>query len=173
MFFDILSSINNPDQEGSVEQLGNIINGVNQLSQEHDIDSSTLETVMSGLGGVLRPALKEQVSSGDSNMLGNLFNQFTGQEESGSILESFLTPELQGQMVEALGEKTGLNTSILQGMLPMLLPQILNLFKMGGNSSGNILDNPLLKTFLDSDKDGDVDLGDVFKFGNRFLNPPN
>jgi len=30
----------------------------------------------------------------------------------------------------------------------------------------------LLGAFLNSDSDQDVDMGDVFKFADRFLNPP-
>jgi len=43
---------------------------------------------------------------------------------------------------------------------------------MGASTSGVGGSNSLLNTFLDSDRDGDTDLGDVFKFANRFLNPP-
>jgi hypothetical protein len=43
---------------------------------------------------------------------------------------------------------------------------------LGAPTPGSIGTNPLLTGFLDGDKDGDVDLGDVFKFATRFLNSP-
>ena len=43
---------------------------------------------------------------------------------------------------------------------------------MGSGKHGGVpTKNGILNAFLDSDRDGDVDLGDAFKFGMRFLNP--
>ena len=69
LFFDVLSSINNPNQGGSVEQLGQITNTVNELSKTNGLNPSAMQGIMSSLGPLLRPALQEQMQGGDNNIL--------------------------------------------------------------------------------------------------------
>jgi hypothetical protein len=57
------------------------------------------------------------------------------------------------------------NASAIQSMLPALLPAIMGLLNMGAGKTGGT--NSLLSAFMG----GGNDLGDVFKFANRFLNP--
>lgn len=59
----------------------------------------------------------------------------------------------------------------LKSMLPLLVPVVLNLLKMGQdpqNPQGE--SNSVLNSFLDTDGDGDVDLADLMKLGGGFLN---
>ena len=82
-------------------------------------------------------------------------------------LASLITP----QLIQGLSQKTGVNAGMLQTILPALIPVVLQFLNMGGTKTGGSAANPLLQSFLDSDHDQDVDLGDVFKFAGRFLNP--
>ncbi len=177
LFFDVLSSINNPNQNGSVEQLSSIMNTVQQAAASSGVEPSTVETVLSGLSGSLRPALQQQMTGGGmGNLLGQLAGAASGGGGSLGGLTSLLTPELQQQLIEGVTQKTGVNAGIVQSLLPSLLPAVMQLLNMGSSTSGGgglsgLASNPLLKSFLDGDRDQDVDLGDVFKFANRFLNP--
>jgi hypothetical protein len=176
LFFDVLSAINNPNQNASVDQLSSITNTVQQLATSHNIEPSTMQTVMSSLGGALRPMLRQQASSGGmGNVLGQLAaGQMTGAGLAG--LSSFLTPQLQQQIAQTISQRTGLGAGTIQTMLPALVPVVMQLLNMGAPKSTTgatgIAANPLLASFLDTDRDQDVDLGDVFKFAGRFLNPP-
>jgi hypothetical protein len=90
-------------------------------------------------------------------------------------LSSLLPPEAQSAVLQGVAGKTGLNASQLEGLIPSLLPIVMKFFNLGAGAPGGMAgmaQNPLLKQFLDSDRDGDVDLGDVFKFAGRFLNGP-
>jgi hypothetical protein len=171
LFFDVLSSINNPNQGGSVQQLGQLTNTVNDLSKTNGLNPSAMQGIMSSLGPVLRPALQEQMK-GDSNVLENMMGQVTGGGDVGlgaGGLGSMLTGPLQSQVVSGIAAKTGLDSNMLQGIVPKLLPVVMGLLSMGKPTGGG--SNPLVKAFLDADRDGDTDLGDVFKFANRFMNP--
>lgn len=176
LFFDVLSSINNPNQSGSVEQLSSIMNTVQQAAASSGVEPSTVETVLSGLGGSLRPALQQQMTGGG---MGDMLGQLAGAAGGGGSLgglASMLTPQLQQQLIEGVTQKTGVNAGVVQSLLPSLLPAVMQLLNMGSSSTGGgglsgLASNPLLKSFLDTDRDQDVDLGDVFKFANRFLNP--
>ncbi|MBF1999646.1 MAG: DUF937 domain-containing protein [Synechococcales cyanobacterium M58_A2018_015] len=170
LFFEVLSAINNPNQQASVDQLSSITNTVQQLAASRGIEPSTMQTVLSGLGSALRPAMQQQARGGGS--LENLMGQLTGASGGLGALSSFLPPQMQQQLVQGIAQKTGISAGTLEGMLPTLIPVVMNLLKMGNSTSGGgIGSNPLLRTFLDSDNDQDVDLGDVFKFANRFLTP--
>lgn len=170
LFFDILSSINNPNQQGSVSQLESILNTVNQLSANHGVDASQIQSVMSTVGNLIRPVL-QQKNSIPGVGLESLLGQFMGAGGSAMALQSLLSPEVQQQMVQAIANTTGLSPTQIQAALPTLISAVMSLLNMGATKPGiQGGGNPLLTAFLDADKD--VDLGDVMKFANRFLNPP-
>lgn len=190
LFYDILSSINDPNREGSVEQLGSIVNNVQQLADNYGVDASTMQTVMSTVGNQMRSALHQE-SSGGTQQLGGLLGTLAGaglnqlgQGQMGGLadlvsganpnlaaIESLIPAQLKQQMILSIAQKTGVNLDSIKDMLPTLIPTVLNLLNMGAGTSSNQNANPLLQSFLDSDGDGDTDMGDVLKFANRFLNP--
>jgi len=173
LFFDVLSSINNPNQSGSVEQLSTIMHAVPQLGAGHGLDASSLPTAMSALGGVLLPALKQQsLAPGGSQALAGIVNQFAGAGASAGTLPSFVTPQLQEQIVQAIAQKTGVSAGILQPLLPGLISTAMGFLSMGAPKPGVASGNPILNAVLDGNHDGNTDLGDVFKFAGRFLNVP-
>jgi hypothetical protein len=170
LFFDVLSAINNPNQQGSVDQLSSIVNTVNQTAS--GVDATTTQTALSALTGVLRSTLKQQPTTGMGGLEGML-SQFTGSGSTGlGMLSSVFTPQLQQQIAQTVAQKTGLSASLVQTMLPGLVTAALGFLKMGSGKPGSTTSNTVLSSFLDGDRDGDVDLGDAFKFANRFLNPP-
>lgn len=171
MFFDVLKSINDPNQQGSVEQLSGAMNTLQQLSAGHGVNASTMQTVMSTLGQSMGPIMRQQSASGGLSSLGSMVGQFAGGRGGASGLPSFITPQIQQQLIQGISGKTGLNAGTLQSMMPGLLSSVMGMLSMGGSKSGIGGSNPLLTAFLDSDRDGDTDLGDVFKFAGRFLNP--
>jgi hypothetical protein len=184
LFFDILSSINNPEREGNVEQLSAITNAIGGLAEQNGLSPETTETVMSSLGGYLRSALNEQRSTlgaggmenqlgqlfGSDNPLGGMIGQLTGEGSGGTVLNTIVPPFLQQQIADGISARTGLPAGQILAALPVLVPAALKLLNMGKSKFDNA-PNPLLASFLDTDRDGDMDLGDVLRFANRFLDP--
>lgn len=174
MFFDVLSAINNPNQQANVPQLESITNSIQQVVTSQGIDAGKTQALMSALGGFLRPALKQQQSAMGGGQLENLLGRLgtgAGTAAGASAISSIFPPQMQQQMIQAIAQKTGLSPNMLQGAMPILIPAVLGLLSMGANKPGASGGNPLLSSFLDSDRDGDTDLGDVFKFATRFLSP--
>lgn len=181
MFFDVLSAINNPNQEASIDKLSEVTGSLNEITSNTDLDPSAMEGVLSSLGGVLSSHLKDE-SQKDGNFLDGIMDKFTGGDDNpltgggnpltGGI-QSMISNQMEDQIIRAVAAKTGLNTSMLQGVVPRLLPAVMGLLRMGKTTPGAVGEsgNPLLKSFLDGD--GGADLGNVFKFANRFLNPGN
>ncbi|WAL58104.1 DUF937 domain-containing protein [Thermocoleostomius sinensis] len=170
LFFDVLSAINNPNQQGSVDQLSSIVNTINQTTS--GVDSATTQTALSALTGGLRSMLKQQPKTGPGG-LESMLSQFTGSGSSGlGMLSSVLSPQMQQQLAQTVAQKTGLSANMVQSMLPGLITAALGFLKMGSGKPGSTASNTVLSSFLDGNRDGDVDLGDAFKFATRFLNPP-
>lgn len=169
LFFDLLSSINNPNQQGSVAQLESITNGIQQVAANQGIDSSRLQSILSAVGGFVGPALMQQQKLGGANQLAGLVGQLAG-GGSATALQSLFPPQLQQQMIQGVASKTGISPNILQGLLPVVLPAILGLLNMGSAKPGTTGTNPLLAAVAGGD--GNVDFGDVFRMSSRFLNPP-
>lgn len=69
-----------------------------------------------------------------------------------------------------IAQRTGLSPTIVQAILPTLFSSVLGFLGMGANKPGTGGSNPVLKAFLEGGTDSSADLGDVFKFANRFLN---
>ncbi|GAB4227811.1 MAG: DUF937 domain-containing protein [Elainellaceae cyanobacterium] len=171
LFFDVLSAINNPNQQASVSQLEAIAGSIQQIATSRGIQPAQMQTVVSVLGGLVRPVLQRQATASNSS-LENLIGQVVSSGASLSTLQSLFPPQLQQQMSQIAAQKSGLSPDTIQSLLPTLIPAILNLLNMGARKPGMGQGNPLLNAFLDSDRDGNTDLGDVLKFANRFLSAP-
>lgn len=177
IFFDVLSAINNPNQEASIDKLGEVTGSINEIASSSGLAPDAMQGILSSMGGALRSNLKDQATEGN-NPLEGIMDQLTGGGGGNPLtggMQSMVLNQLQGPLINAIGQKTGLDSSLLQGVVPKLLPAVMGLLNMGKTTPGapGGGGNPLLKAFLDSDGDGDTDLGDVLKFSNRFLNPNN
>lgn len=173
LFFDVLSAINNPNQQASVSQLDSIAGSLQQLSASSGIQPNQMQGMLSVLGGALRPMLQKQQTTMGANQLGGLIGQLAGSRTGGnsSLMQSLFTPQLQQQLTQMIAQKTGISPNLVQMALPTLIPAVMSLLNMGSPKPGAQASNSILDTFLNSKRDGDVDLGDVFRFSNRFLNP--
>jgi hypothetical protein len=184
-FFDqILSAIEDPQQQASVDQLGGILGSVNQLSGSHGIDPAMMQTVMSMVGGAVQSSLQEQNNTMGSDHVMGLLNQFGGGSPNPSALGAVLNPGMQQQVASGVSQRTGLDAGLIMGLLPVLVPIVLNLINGGSSQQSNGMGmgggampqqqvstggNPLLNAFLDSDRSGNVDLGDALSMASQYL----
>lgn len=172
LFFDLLSAINNPNQQANVSQLTSVMSSVQALTNNHNIPSSQLENVMSVAGNLIRPVMQQQQGAIGEGRLQNLLGQAANAGANGTILQSLISPQIMQQMGDTIAQRTGVSSSIIQSAMPSIISTVMGLLNMGAaKSSAWGGANPLLTTFLDQDRDGDTDLGDVMKFAKRFLNP--
>jgi hypothetical protein len=172
LFFEVLSAINNPNQQGSADQLSTLMNSVQQLGAGRGINAPTLQTALSAVGNFIQPALKQQSTAGGDRSLDQLVGQLADSTAGTGALQSLLSPQLQQQMVQSVSQRTGLSDNTLQTLLPGLLSTAMGFLNMGANKPGVSGSNPVLSAFLDSDRESDTDLGTVFKFASRFLDSP-
>ncbi|MBD2230130.1 DUF937 domain-containing protein [Phormidium tenue] len=172
LFFDVLSSINNPNQQGNIDQLSSVMTAVQQLASSQGMSHDQIVSILNALGGTLQPTLKQQAATLGTGQLEGMLGKLSG-SGGAAALAAAIPPQMQQQMIEAVAQKSGLNAGTIQTMLPKLLPVVIGLLGMGAAKPGAVSGgNPLLRTFLDSGASNSTDLGTVVKFAERFLNSP-
>ncbi|MCU0525429.1 MAG: DUF937 domain-containing protein [Elainella sp. Prado103] len=179
LFEQILSAVNNPNQQSSPDQLGSLLNTVQQLSGRSGLDPNTTQTAISVVGSYVRSALQQQRAAGGAAQAEAIVNQFGGASPNPNALSSLFSPSQQQQVAEAVAQRTGISRDQMMALLPILVPIVLGLLKQGSSTqnspAGNTANstassNPVLNSFLDADGDGDVDMGDAMSMAGRFLN---
>ncbi|NJK66621.1 MAG: DUF937 domain-containing protein [Microcoleus sp. CSU_2_2] len=171
LFDQILSAIDNPDQQASPNQLGGILGAVEQLSGNQGVDAGTTQLAMSVLGGYVRSALQDVRSNSGDAQAQEVVNQFSGTNPNSQAVQSLFGGNQLTQIVQDIAQRTGLNNDTVQAMIPVLVPLVLNLLQTGSNAQNPTQGgNPVLSAFLDADGDGDVDITDTISMASRFLN---
>lgn len=172
LFDQILSAVANPQQQASPDQLGSILGTVQQVAGNQGLDSNATQAVMSLLGSHVRSSLQNQQAAQGSGYVQSLVNQFAGLGNNPQAVSALFPGGAQQQVSENIAQQTGLNAGTIQSLLPILVPIVLNLLQSGSmqQSTPSGGGNPVLNAFLDADRDGDVDVGDVMGMAGQFLN---
>lgn len=169
LFDQILGAIENPNQQGSPGQLGEIFSTVQQLSNNANTDPSTIQSVLSVVGSYARSALQQKRADEGEQQTQEFVNQFGGTQPSNQAVNLlFSTPQIQ-QIVQEVESRTGLSSGTIQAMLPFLVPIVLKFLQTGNSASHAQGANPVLNTFLDADGDGDVDIADAMQMAGRYF----
>ncbi|MBE9167068.1 DUF937 domain-containing protein [Pleurocapsales cyanobacterium LEGE 06147] len=169
LFNQILGAINNPEREASSNQLGNILNTVQQLSNSYNTNPSTIQSAMSIVGGFTRSALQQKRNTGGEAQAQNIINQFAGTQANSQVLQMLFNSSQLQAMIQQISARTGINAQTVQAMLPILVPLVLNFLKTGNSTSARQSGNPVLSSFLDANGDGEVDIADAMMMASRYL----
>ncbi len=170
LFDQIINAIDNPNQEGNTGQLGDILNTVQQISGSTGTDSSTMQSAVGIVGNYVRSALQEKQNTEGSEAAQEVVNQYGGTSPNTQAVDSLFPPFIQQQVADVVSQRTGLDTGMVQQLLPTLVPLVLNLLKSGANAqSSQEGGNSVLNSFLDSDNDGDIDIMDAMQMASRYL----
>lgn len=170
LFDQIINAIDNSNQQGNPGQLDNIVNTVQQVSNSTGTDPSTMQSALGIVGNYVRSALQDKQATEGNEAAQSVVNQFGGTSPNPQAVNSLFAPFLQQQLAETVAQRTGLNAGMVQQLLPILVPLVLNLLKSGANSQNpQAGGNSVLNSFLDSDRDGDVDITDAIRLASRYL----
>ena len=169
LFDRIISAIDNPNQQASSGQLNSVVNVVQQLSQSSGSNPAVMQSVLSIVGNHVRSALQEKQAVAGPEQAQSIVSQFSGTNPNPQAVQSLFTLGQQQQVTQDAAQQTGLNAQTIQAMLPILVPVILNLLSSGTNTQSPQNLNPVLSSFLDSDRNGSVDVGDVVNIASQFL----
>jgi hypothetical protein len=169
LFDQLLNAVNDPGQQASQDQLSGLLNTVQQLGGNNGIDPAIVNSALSIVGGQVRSSLQNERANGGGDQVQSLVNQFAGMGSNPQAVNAlFSSGQVQG-IVQAIAQRTGLDPNMVQGMLPTLVPLVLNMLQGGNSVQGSQGGNAVLNTFLDADNDGDVDVADVMQMAGRYL----
>ncbi len=170
LFDQIINAIDSNDSQGDASQIDRNLGVMQQLSNGFGADSSATQSALSIVGNYVRGALQEKRSQNGAEEAQSIVNQYSGTEPNSQAVNSLFSGSQIEQIVAEVASKTGLNMGIVQQMLPMLIPVVLNMLRSGTstqNPQGGT--NPVLNAFLDADSDGDVDIADAMQLASRHL----
>ena len=185
-FFDVLvSSIQDPQAGTQKSDLQNLLGALTGGGQPGAgaLPADAASGLAGAIGSVLKPALREAGQSGGMEGIDALLGSIKQNADSPRQLEQTLGRERMEQMVGKAQQKSGLPPDMIMSMLPVIIPAIISLLQSGsrsaapsaqsgataGDTLGSLAANPLLKSFMDSDGDGDVDMTDIVAMGSKFL----
>jgi len=169
LFDQVVNAINDPEKQANATQLGQVFSTVQQLSQQNNVNSDTMQTAVSVLGGYLRSSLKNTRDHQGASVAQGLVEKGTQSNLAGEVLGQLLSSGQQEEVVGAIAQRTGMNGTQIQALLPTLVPLVMQMLNSGASRQGAPAgDNPVLSAFLDADGDGDVDMGDMLGMASRF-----
>jgi len=152
--------------------MGMVLNAVQQLSSNQGMNPSTTQTILSVVGNHIRSSLQQQQAIAGPQQTQAIVNQYSGTNPNVNAVQAIFSPQQQQQVSLDAAQRTGLNAQTIQSLLPMLVPIVLQLLQSGASNQGGAGagSNSVLSSFLDSDRDGDVDVGDALSLAGQFLN---
>jgi Bacterial protein of unknown function (DUF937) len=170
LFDQIIGAVTNPNQQGSLGQLGSIINTVQQVSNSTGADPSAIQSVLGVVGNYVRSSLQEKQATGGNEEAQALVNEFAGTSPNPEAVNSLFSRDTQQQVAEVTAQRTGLDIGTIQQLLPLAVPLVLNFLQSGANAQNpQAGGNPVLNSFLDADGDGDVDIADAMQLASQYM----
>jgi uncharacterized protein YidB (DUF937 family) len=179
LFDAVLASLNDPSratQQSDLESLASAFSG-------GGASSANTGQIANLIGGFLKPMLQEQHAVGGAQGVDSFLQDIKQSANSPDQLRQVLGADRMDQMVGRAEQKTGLDASVIFRLLPIVLPAVIGLLQSGRPATTPTVTaatgatgapvggqtNPILAQFLDSDRDGDVDMADVVRLTSQFL----
>ncbi|UKP00683.1 DUF937 domain-containing protein [Nostoc sp. UHCC 0870] len=170
LFDQILGAVSNPNLQGNMGQIETIVKTVQDLSNTTGTDPATIQSVVGVVGNYVRGALQQKQATEGNESAQALVNQYAGTSFDPQAVNSLFSPNTQQQVAGVTAQRTGLDASTIQQLLPVVVPLVLNLLKSGTNAQNpQTAGNPILNNFLDADGDGDVDIADAIQMASRYM----
>lgn len=169
LFDQVMKAVADPSRQANIGQLSQILGSAKQIANENNADADTMKQAMSIIGSFVRSSLNDTRRVQGNDAAQSLIEE--GATNGTAVIPKLFNNAQLTEMVSAVTQRTNLNTNQVQGILPMVLPLVMQ-FLSSGNAKGGAAQtnsNPILTAFLDSDSDGDVDMGDVLGMASKFM----
>ncbi|WP_159789908.1 hypothetical protein [Sodalinema gerasimenkoae] len=169
IFEKISGAFNDPNLQANVGQVTSIVSTLQQSGSSQGLNANTSQVLLSLVGKQVQSSLKSKCDKEGTGTVQTLIEQFGGNNPNLQAVQALLSPKQQEEVVSEASQKTGVNASQIQALLPVLVPLVLNLLKSGNSckdaKSGN---NPVLMDFLSGD--GGMNVSNAISLAGQFLN---
>ncbi len=169
LFDQVMKAVADPSKQASIGQLTQILGSAKQIANENNADADTMQQAMSVIGGFVRSSLKDTRKAQGDDAAQALIEE--GSNNGAAVISKLFNNAQLAEMISAVAQRTNLNSSQVQQILPVALPLVMK-FLSSGNAKGGAAktsSNPVLTAFLDGDGDGDVDMGDLLGMAGKFM----
>ncbi|MGB3788065.1 MAG: DUF937 domain-containing protein [Phormidesmis sp.] len=169
LFDQVMKAVADPSKQASIGQLTQILGSAKQIANENNADADTMQQAMSVIGGFVRSSLKDTRKAQGDDAAQALIEE--GSNNGAAVISKLFNNAELAEMISVVAQKTNLNASQVQRILPVALPLVMK-FLSSGNAKGGAAkttSNPILTAFLDGDSDGDVDMGDLLGMAGKFM----
>jgi|SRR6266404_6068555 hypothetical protein len=167
-FQTILDSIENPNHAGSQQDLSGLLNVAQALPLGQG-GQQNLQPILGVLGAHLQDVLnQQQQNSGQAAVqqtVTNLSQPGVGVQQ----VQNLFGQERFNGLIDEISQRTGLNSQLVLGLLPMLIPVLMKLLATGNHQSDPQAPNPVLNNFLGTSQNGGALLTEAFQLASRFL----
>jgi hypothetical protein len=167
-FQTILDSIENPNHAGSQQDLSGLLNVAQALPLGQG-GQQNLQPILGVLGAHLQDVLnQQQQNSGQAAVqqtVTNLSQPGVGVQQ----VQNLFGQERFNGLIDEISQRTGLNSQLVLGLLPMLIPVLMKLLATGNHQSDPQAPNPVLINFLGTSQNGGALLTEAFQLASRFL----
>jgi len=167
-FQTILDSIENPNHAGSQQDLSGVLNVAQALPLGQG-GQQNLQPILGVLGAHLQDVMnQQQQNSGQAAVqqtVTNLSQPGVGVQQ----VQNLFGQERFNGLIDEISQRTGLNSQLVLGLLPMLIPVLMKLLATGNHQSDPQAPNPVLNNFLGTSQNGGALLTEAFQLASRFL----
>ena len=167
-FQTILDSVENPNHAGSQQDLSGLLNVAQALPLGQGAQQN-LQPILGVLGAHLQDVLnQQQQNSGQAAVqqtVTNLSQPGVGVQQ----VQNLFGQERFNGLIDEISQRTGLNSQLVLGLLPMLIPVLMKLLATGNHQSDPQAPNPVLNNFLGTSQNGGALLTEAFQLASRFL----
>lgn len=166
----LTTAVDDPAKQADPQVLSTILSTTRQTAAQQGASPEVAPSLLSTVGSYVRSALRDRRREQGPEEAESLVNRYSGLQPDEQAVESLFPGQERARVERSLSQETGLQPNAVAAMLPVLVPLVLK-FLQGGNPTqgtgqGN---NSLLSSFMDADRDGDVDIGDALSMVGRFI----
>ena len=167
-FQTVLQSIESPEHAGTQQDLHGLLNlaqllpGV-QGAQQH------MQPILGVLGSHLQDALNEQRQNNGQVAVQQTVSNLSQPGASVQEIVNLFGQERFNGLIAEISKRTGLDSQLIVGSLPALIPVVMKLLAAGTHQTNPQAENPVLSNFLGSNQNGGALLTEAFQLASQFL----
>jgi hypothetical protein len=166
-FQAILDSIQNPEHQGSQQDLHGLVSAAEALPGSGG--GQNLQPILSVLGSHLQSALSQQQQTGGAAAAQQTVTELSQPGVGVQDLQNLFGQEGFNNLLGELSRRTGLNTQLILTFLPVVIPMVMKLLAAGNHKTDAQAPNPVLDRFLGSNQNGGTLLSEAFQLASQYL----